>query len=399
MAANGTDPWWDAVAAVIDGGHTASDAAGLADLLADAVRPLGLTAQVFLVDRSQRVLTRLGAAGRATDDDVVEVDGTPGGTAFQLLRTVVADDGGALWTAVVDGADRLGVLQVGLPAGADAHDGELQRRCTVLAGLVGHVLATKFAFSDPLQRVRRTAGMHPAAELLWQLLPPQTVTTPSAVVSAVVEPYDRVGGDAYDYAVDGDSVFVALFDAVGHDMQSGLTAAVALAALRSARRRGEHDLVALAGAADRAIAANRGAGYRFASAVLAHLDTRTGRLSYLLAGHPPPVRLRDGTATALESTPRAPLGVGGPEVPVAVEQLEPGDRVLLYTDGITEARDTTGRLFGLRRLIEFVQHDPSTEVPAQETVRRLSHAVLRHQGGQLQDDASLLLLDWCPDGD
>ncbi|CAA9428304.1 MAG: Serine phosphatase RsbU, regulator of sigma subunit, partial [uncultured Pseudonocardia sp.] len=320
MSAHGPDPWWESLAVMVEGGHTASDATELADLLARAVRPVGLTVRAFLVDRPQRVLTRLDTADRAPDD-VVEVDGTPGGEAFQLLRIAVAEDGDALWVPVVDGADRLGVLRLGLPAGADPHDEGLHQRCRVFAGLVGHVLATKFPFSDTLQRVRRTAGMHPAAELLWQLLPPQTITTPAAVVSAVVEPYDRVGGDAYDYSVDHDAVFVALFDAVGHDMQSGLTAAVALAAVRSARRGGERDLVELARAADRAIAANRGAGYRFASAALARLDTRTGRLSYLLAGHPPPLRLRPGAVATMDHTPRPPLGVlGGPDVPAAVEQ-------------------------------------------------------------------------------
>jgi len=85
-------------------------------------------------------------------------------------------------------------------------------------------------------------------------------------------------------------------------------------------------------------------------------------------------------------------------VPAAVERLDPGDRVLLYTDGITEAHDAGGRLFGLRRLVELAERRPTTELPAQETVRRLSHAVLHHQRGRLQDDAGLLLLDWCPDG-
>ena len=81
-------------------------------------------------------------------------------------------------------------------------------------------------------------------------------------------------------------------------------------------------------------------------------------------------------------------------MPVSHEQLEPGDRLLLYTDGITEARDSQGRQFGTQRLVEFAERSSESGLPPPETVRRLSHAVLDHQDGKLQDDATLVLVDW-----
>ena len=387
--------WWDAVVTLTRAGHTASGAASLAGALVDVLAKVGMTGQIFLVNRPQRLLTELGPG----EHTVLDVDTTVAGQTFQLQQINVSTErerGLEMWLPLVDGTERLGVLRLQLASGTDGHLADLQHRCSVLASLLGHILASKFAYGDTLQQARDVAGMTPAAELLWQLLPPQTVTTPALLISAVIEPYDQVGGDAYDYAVDDNHAFVALFDAVGHDMQSGLTAAVALSAIRSARKTGERDLNALARNADTHIITNRSAGYRYAAAVLASLDTDTGRLTYLVAGHPPPLLLRaNKSVKTLHNGPRVPLGVsGGPEVPVSHEQLEPGDRLLLYTDGITEARDQQGRQFGTQRLVEFAERSSASGLPPPETVRRLSHAVLDHQDGKLQDDATLVLVDW-----
>jgi serine phosphatase RsbU (regulator of sigma subunit) len=76
------------------------------------------------------------------------------------------------------------------------------------------------------------------------------------------------------------------------------------------------------------------------------------------------------------------------------EQLEPGDRLLMYSDGITEARDHQGRFFGERRLVELTENTATPGLSAPETLRRLAAAVLEHQDGRLQDDATLLMVDW-----
>ncbi|WP_369805252.1 PP2C family protein-serine/threonine phosphatase [Pseudonocardia sp. MH-G8] len=363
----------------------------------DAVARLGMSAELYLADRAQRILTPISATG-----SVVSIDGTLPGRAFQLVQVMISPasghDGDALWVPVVNGTERLGVLRLSLPPDIDARDLDLQQRCSLLGGLLGHVLATKFAYGDRLHRARRADGMTTAAELLWQLLPPLTFASRDLVVSAILEPHARVGGDAFDYAIDQGKAFVAIFDAVGHDMQSGLTTSVALAAIRNARRSGEHDLNALARFADSEIAENRRADYRFVAAVLAWLDTDSGLLTYLIAGHPPPLLLRGNkTVKALQNGPRVPLGViGGPEVALGEEHLQPGDRLLLYTDGITEARNAEGREFGTSRLIEFAERSSAAALPIPETLRRLSHAVLDYQDGRIQDDATLLMLDWRP---
>ncbi|MFX5611207.1 SpoIIE family protein phosphatase, partial [Acinetobacter baumannii] len=70
---------------------------------------------------------------------------------------------------------------------------------------------------------------------------------------------------------------------------------------------------------------------------------------------------------------------------------EPDDRVVLYTDGITEARDRHGEFYGLQRFTDQLERSAAARLPAPETLRRVMHEVMDHQRGVLQDDASALI--------
>jgi serine phosphatase RsbU (regulator of sigma subunit) len=76
------------------------------------------------------------------------------------------------------------------------------------------------------------------------------------------------------------------------------------------------------------------------------------------------------------------------------DQLEPGDRLLLYTDGIVEANSPDGEPFGLDRFTDFIVRREADGLTAPETLRRLVHTVLAHQNGDLQDDATVVLAEW-----
>jgi hypothetical protein len=385
------EPWHAALSEIINGAHIAS-ADDLVDVIDGAAARLGLSVRLYLVDLAQRQLNPV----RAKASSALNVDTTLAGRAFRLVEIVPTEDEQvALWMPLLDGTERLGVARIGLPAHTDPHDTWLREQCWVLSGLIGHLVTGKLPCSDRFHLVRRPRSMSIAAELLWHLLPPQTFACPQAVVTAVMEPYDQVGGDGYDYAVDANRAHLAVFDAVGHDLAAGVITTLAMAATRNARRAGE-GLVAAAVQADQVIADQP--GNRFATALLADLDLGTGRLRYLNAGHPPPVLLRHGKVIkTLQGAVRVPLGLGHltrTASPIGSEQLEPGDRLLLHTDGITEARDTHGAEFGLDRLVDLAERHHHDGLPAPETLRRIAHAVLAHQRGHLQDDATLLLLEW-----
>lgn len=95
-----------------------------------------------------------------------------------------------------------------------------------------------------------------------------------------------------------------------------------------------------------------------------------------------------------------PLGLGslGDPLPAVEEEpLQTGDQILLYTDGVVEARTENNEFFGLDRLVDYVTRALADHLPASETMRRLIHAILNHQHERLQDDATAMLIAWRPD--
>ena len=230
------------------------------------------------------------------------------------------------------------------------------------------------------------------AEMLWRQLPPLTFASDRFVVTAQLEPWHEVGGDAFDYSIDSDTLRLAVFDAMGHGLGATLMAGVALAVYRNCRREG-HGLVETASAIDEALSGQFG-DESFVTAVLAELDLTTGTIATLSAAHPAPLLVRDGKALGeLDTDPGLPLGLGGRDDVVVTASLQPGDRILMFSDGVIEARAADGAFFGTDRLVEMLRRAESNRQTPPETLRRLVLAVLEHQQGTLQDDAALLLLD------
>ncbi|MGY1827262.1 PP2C family protein-serine/threonine phosphatase [Blastococcus sp. SYSU DS0541] len=363
-------------------------------LVAAAGRMLGVDVAVHRIDHEQRCLVRLGPPV-AGERDRLGVDSTMAGRAFRAVQVVSSDREGRprLWVPVLDGADRLGVLEVGVEDEAALYDPALRDQCRWLASLLGHVLASTEAYGDELERPRRTRSMSPAAELVWQQLPPLTAATESFVLAGRLEPSYDVGGDAFDYALSERTVSLGIFDAMGHGMHAGLMAAAALAGYRSARRDGR-GVFDQAGAIDDVVSRCFPRS-EFVTGVIGEVDLESGRLRYINAGHPAPLLLRGGRVVKeLEGGRRVPFGLETASLTVGEEMLQPGDWLALHTDGITEARDSGGTWFGERRLGEFLTRAIGAGQPPAETVRRLTAAVLEHQAGLLQDDATVLLARW-----
>ena len=365
----------------------------VAELLADRGKVLGADAvTIFLADQEQYLLVPVPrAAGRAVQP--LSIDATLPGRCYQTLELLEARGGCQVWVPILDGLERLGVLELEFPdRAARADDGLLH----TFAAIIAEIVLAKDEYGDLFTSVRRREPMSLAGEITWNLMPPLTFGTDRLVVSCVLAPAYDVGGDSFDYAVDDTTARVAIFDAMGHGLQAGLLATVAIAAYRHARRRGR-TLTETVVDVDLAIADNF-EREQFVTAVLLELDLATGRLAWHSAGHPAPLVLRHGHLVGVpHEKPGLPLGFGtlGDDVRQAEHlHLEPGDRLLLYTDGVVEARDGDGTFFGTDRLAELITRSSAEGRPAPETMRRLMHAILDHQHGVLQDDGTTVLVEW-----
>ncbi|GAA4740874.1 hypothetical protein [Actinomycetospora chibensis] len=177
--------WGDVFTTLTDRSHLVVGE-GLSAMVDEAVRPLGLHADVLLVDLGQRVLTSV----RVDPPAAQSVDGTLAGRAFQYGEFVAgfSDDGRRLlWVPMLDGTERAGV--VSLELGPDVVDDlEFRRRCWTLSGLMGHIAIAKLPYSDRVRRLRAPRPLTVAAELLWQLVPPRTFATDNVCVTALLEP-------------------------------------------------------------------------------------------------------------------------------------------------------------------------------------------------------------------
>jgi len=374
---------------------------GLADLFASCAQDLGADAAlVYLADLQQHVLQALvGSAGLGGGSETLAVDGTLAGRAYQLGEPQEQSEAGPrtrVWLPVSIGSHRVGVLTATVPGSLAA---PLAASLGRLADAAAVLIEAKSAYGDTVVRLKRTSHLGIAAELHYSVLPPLSFASHDVTVSAALEPCYEVAGDVIDYSVDPGLTQVALFDGMGHGLHSAQCAVFTVSAYRSARRAGA-DLPAVLRDVDEALVTGLG-GELFSTAVMAALDTETGLLRWVNAGHPFPLLLRHGKLVKLlETEPRPPLGLGHllPDVDVEVgqEQLEPGDMVLLYTDGVVEARSPGGELFGVPRLQELVQNQLAGGLSAPETMRRVVRELLSHHSGQLSDDATLLMLEWRP---
>ncbi|WP_443032454.1 PP2C family protein-serine/threonine phosphatase [Streptomyces sp. DH18] len=365
----------------------------IAPMIAEEVARIGgRDVSILLQDYAQEMLVPLPGRGLVVGEPEVMGD-SPVGTAFLHATAVEVPqaDGVRMYLPLLDGSDEVGVMALSLDR-VDDDDRRLLRR---LAGLVADMLVTKHAYTDRFFQARRREPMSVAAEMQWSLLPPLTMSVPQVAVSGALEPAYSIAGDSFDYALNDDTLHVAVFDAMGHGLDAATMATVAVGAYRHARRAG----IVLSrkyGFMDRAIAEQFGPDH-FVTAQLMELDTVTGRLRWVNAGHPAPLLIRDHEVVRqLEGPITLPAGLNDDASQVSEEQLQRGDRVLCYTDGLIEERDDRGELFGEQRLIRCV--NAVERARAEEGIRAgalwLSQTLKQERGGRTSDDATVLLIEW-----
>jgi hypothetical protein len=351
---------------------------------------------LLIADYSGRALVRLGrtpdaTGGRTQGTENAESVPLTGTVYEEVLRTqqvaVRELDEGVLVTAPVTvRGDAIGAMDLVLTTRPTAW------QMSEIAGIghvLGHVVIVNRRYTDLFEWGRRSTAFSLSAEIQRRLLPDAfTCEAGQFTVAGWLEPASTVGGDTFDYSLERETLHLSITDATGHDVQASMLATVLVGALRNARRAGM-DLRSQVISANDELSAHSPRGW-FVTGQVVRIDLERQTAMIVNAGHPAPLRLREGQVEEIDLAIDLPFGLEpGRSLRVQPLALEPGDRIVFVTDGMLE-----------RHAADLDFHTTlrdTTHLHPREVVHALGEAVLRVTGGNLRDDATVVCLDWYGD--
>jgi len=300
----------------------------------------------------------------------------------QVLEVTERDDLYLVLVPVTERGDAIGILELSL----DRRPGtETLDYLVAAAHALSYVLIASRRHTDLFEWAQRDIAFSLAAEIQRRLLPSAyTAECGAFTISGWLEPAHDAGGDTFDYSIDREHLYVSITDAVGHSTQAALLATLAVASLRNSRR-------ALASLAEQAAAVNtallaNARDDQFVTGQLLRVRLADGSAELVNAGHPLPFLLRDGRVRPVEAATELPFGVQSAPYTVQTLGLQPGDRLLMVTDGYLERN-------AVRVDVEQILAATIDRHPRQ-IVQELAHKVLVATAGKLRDDATALCIDW-----
>lgn len=360
------------------------------ELIEVATRLLGrhagaVAAEVLLIDYRQSFLVRTREPRKddAPREDDVPVDNTAPGHAFAAQRIV--QEGDAVHLPMTVKGERLGVLTARFPEGPPD-------RLDDIAAVLARALKIADQGTDLYRRLRRRNRLTLAAEMQWDLLPPPSYDAAEFRFAGQLEPAYAVWGDHFDWSASAERLTLTVSNGMGSGTDAAALTHLAVSALRNARRSG-------AGLADQAALGDqtlfaRHRGERHVATLLMEFDLGTGRVRVVDAGSPRIHRMRGGATDQIGFDAQMPLGMFG-DTRYAVEEFtaEPGDRLVVISDGVHGALSPSGVPFGRSALPQALRATRLQDPP--EAVRTvIRRYVEHHEGGEPADDAVIVCVDW-----
>lgn len=287
--------------------------------------------------------------------------------------------------------ERLGVLEVnssGAWGDADA--------LAEIGELLGTALKVAWNWTDRYERARRRQRLTLAAELQWQLLPGHACSDRGFSLAGHLEPAYSIGGDNFDWSAEHDHLALTVTNGAGTGISAALLTSLTVGALRNARRSGA-DLGEQASLANDMVHVRYG-GREFTETLVMRIDFADGTVHIIDAGSPRILLLRGAEVTRVPLEQQLPLGMF-PDTEYRPQRfrLEPGDRMVIVSDGVFAARTARGE-FGAHALEQATRRSrlqDAAEVP----LTIINELIDYHDGTGLEDDAVVVCLDWHPSPD
>jgi sigma-B regulation protein RsbU (phosphoserine phosphatase) len=268
-----------------------------------------------------------------------------------------------------------------------------------LAQQVGTIVKNFLVHQRLIVEERLSRELEIAAEIQESLLPTTLPQVGGLSIAVVYIPASEVGGDFYDFITVGDRQLTLIIgDVAGKGIPAAMLTSVTRTMLRVEAMRGDapHTIIHQA---NKVVYQDLSRADSFVTAFVATIDTVAGTLSYASAGHAPVILWRAETQSLeqLKAT-SPPIGIFYRGEPTRTVTLKPGDTILFYTDGITEAESPEGELFGMDRLLQIV------EAKAHESPDMLQQSIQAEitnfrRDSLGRDDATLLVLKILPQAD